>query len=106
MKLLKYGRHFRVGKTKIIVGRNEKENNEIMKLKQKTDYLFEVPNVGSPITLLQGPKTKKMIKLAAELTARYSSAKVEPLLVKYGPKLNKEIEVRKAEDKDISKIRI
>ena len=70
--LLKIGRHFRFGKNKIIVGRNEDENKQLLKLKDASDYYFEVPKVGSPITLLKGQKTKKSIERAAVLTARYS----------------------------------
>ena len=71
IKMLKLGRHFRVGDDKIVVGRNEKENKELLKLKSKSDYYFEVPKIGSPITILQG----KEIKIAASLTARYSDSK-------------------------------
>jgi len=37
IKLLKIGRHFRYGKNKIIVVRNEKENKELLKLKKSSD---------------------------------------------------------------------
>jgi len=56
---LKIGRHFRSGTNKIIVGRNENENRLLIQTKNKTDYFFEVPECGSPTTILQGPKTKK-----------------------------------------------
>jgi len=82
--LLSVGRHFRHGRNKIIVGRNESENKQLINLKSENSYLFEVPNCGSPITLLQGPKTKKAIKKAASLTARYSDAEEERVLVNYG----------------------
>ena len=36
--LLKLGRHFMQGKSKIIVGRNEKENNKLLSLLR--EYLF------------------------------------------------------------------
>lgn len=85
MLLLKLGRHFRCGGNKIIVGRNEKENGMLLKSKEKSDYVFEVPNFGSPVTLLQGKKTAKAVKLAAQLTAAYSDAKRKKVLVKYGP---------------------
>lgn len=82
--LLKVGRHFRQGKNKIIVGKNEKENQEIIARKKAGDLIFEVPGYGSPATLLDGPKTKNAIALAARLTARYSDCKSEKVLVKYG----------------------
>ena len=82
--LLKVGRHFRLGKNKIIVGRNEAENTGLMAKKSRNDYYFEVPNTGSPITVLQGAKTKKAVKTAAALTAFYSDAKTAEVTVNFG----------------------
>jgi tRNA-specific 2-thiouridylase len=82
--LLKVGRHFRFCRNKIIVGRNELENSVLLSRKQKTDYIFEVPEHGSPITILQGMKSKKAIAIAARLTASYSDCIEEQVLVKYG----------------------
>lgn len=62
---------------KIIVERNEQENKILLALKAKSDYYFEAQGCGSPITLLQGPKTKKAIEKAAQLTAYYSDQKRE-----------------------------
>lgn len=73
--LLKTGRHFRFGKNKIIVGRNEPENNALLQKKNKGDYMFEAKGCGSPITLLQGTKTRQAISLAAQLTAYHSDQK-------------------------------
>jgi tRNA-specific 2-thiouridylase len=73
--LLKTGRHFRFGKNKIIVGRNEPENDILLQKKNMGDYWFEAQGCGSPITILQGPKTKEAIDLAARLTAYHSDQK-------------------------------
>jgi predicted ribosome quality control (RQC) complex YloA/Tae2 family protein len=43
-------------------------------LKNTEDYVFEVPDYGSPITILEGEKSKEAIEVAAKLTARYSDA--------------------------------
>jgi len=75
--LLKIGRHFRLGASKIIVGRNEEENKALYDLKDEEDYVFEVPSCGSPITILEGAKSKEAIEAAAKLTARYSDANTE-----------------------------
>ena len=82
--MLKVGRHFRLGENKIIVGRNEAENNFLTAEKAQNDYYFEVPDVGSPITILQGAKTKNAIKAAAALTAFYSDAKSDKVTVSFG----------------------
>ncbi len=105
LELLKIGRHFRFKNNKIIVGRNEKENKKLLELKQKTDYIFEVPNIGSPITVLKGLKTKEAIKIAAKLTARYSDSKGKTK-VKYGKKLEKAIIVINIKESKIKKLRI
>lgn len=94
--LLKHGRHFRINKTKIIIGRNEKENNTIKALKKPGDILMEVMDIPGPITLIRGPKTKKAIKIAARLTVKYSDAKNE-VFVEYN---NKKIKVKALEGKD------
>lgn len=75
LEILRIGRHFRVGNNKIIVGRNQEENEKLKELKKPDDCVFKVQGVPSPITVLQGPKTKKAIQLAAQLTARYSDAR-------------------------------
>lgn len=82
--LLSVGRHFRLGKNKIIVGRNEEENKVLTEKKARSDYYFEVPDVGSPITVLQGAKTKKAVRTAAALTAFYSDAKSAEVTVNFG----------------------
>lgn len=79
IRLIKTGRQFRYKNSKIIVGRNEQENEKLLKL-HKNEYIFEVKGVGSPITLLYGND----IKFAAKLTARYSDSKKKEIEVKYG----------------------
>ena len=81
--LLSVGRHFRLGRNKIIVGRNEAENNVLKAKKSRNDYYFEVPDIGSPITVLQGAKTKKAVRTAAALTAFYSDAKSAEVTVNF-----------------------
>lgn len=103
IELLKVGRHFRFDKNKIIVGRDEQENKRLIKLKDKADYVFEVPGIGSPITLLQGSKKRKAIEIAARLTARYSDAKSKKVLVSYG---SKKIKVLQINEKEINVLRI
>lgn len=107
IKLICIGRHFRFKTNKIIVGRNALENKSILRLKQKSDLVFEAKNVMGPITILQGPKTEEAIDLAAQLTVRYSDAKQNKVTIKYGKeKLNKEIDVKKITETKIKKLRI
>ena len=107
IELLKIGRHFRFNKNKIIVGRNENENKQLLKMKKKDDYYFEIPDFMGPITILQGPKTKKSIERASGLTIRYSDSKEKNVLIKFGKeKLNKSIIIKPLSEEDIEKMRI
>jgi len=107
VQLLKVGRHFRFGKSKIIVGRNEAENNLLLRLKMANDYWFEAQDTGSPITLLQGPKTVASIKRAAGLTAYYSDRKQHSVLVKFGKQeLDRSLRVPIVSQKDVEELRI
>jgi len=107
ISLLKVGRHFRLGSNKIIVGRNEVENKSLLSLKAPNDYYFEVPNCGSPITILQGRKSSEAIRTAASLTARYSDAEEESVRVAYctdGSK--KTLTVTPLPNEDVDRLRI
>jgi tRNA-uridine 2-sulfurtransferase len=105
--LLRIGRHFRVGKNKIVVGRNQAENNFLITNKTKNDYYFEPSDIVGPTTLLQGPKTKGVIEVAAKLTAFYSDAKTPEANVKYGKEsLNKTIRVALPQRADVDRLRV
>jgi tRNA U34 2-thiouridine synthase MnmA/TrmU len=76
INFLRIGRHFRYSpECKIIVGRNNEENDTIKSLSGPDDYIFDVPGYGSPLTLILGKATDGDIALAAALCARYSDAK-------------------------------
>ena len=105
--LLRFGRHFRLNDNKMIVGRNEKENRALIAGKSISDYIFEVPEIAGPVTLLQGRKTKKAIDFAAGLTAAYSDAKTSDVLVNFGRKeLDKSVTVRVPDKAAVSCLRI
>lgn len=107
ISLLRIGRHFRIGSNKIIVGRNIKENQRLINFKRTFDYFFEVPDCGSPITLLQGRKTKKSVLAAASLTAYYSDNTKDRVLVKYGKdKLDNSLYIQKPNSSEVQKLRI
>ncbi len=105
--LLRLGRHFRLGENKIVVGRNEKENKVLVAGKAVNDYVFEVPEIAGPITILQGKKRKKAIDVAARLTAFYSDAKIEIVTVNYGrEKLDKSTNVKVPSREEAESLRI
>jgi hypothetical protein len=105
--LLKVGRHFRLGTNKIIIGRNEAENNVLTAKKTRYDYYFEVPDIGSPVTVLQGLKTKKAIEAAAALTAFYSDAKSDIVAVNFGrERLDKSVTVSVPSRAEVESLRV
>jgi tRNA U34 2-thiouridine synthase MnmA/TrmU len=74
--LLKTGRHFRISPgCKIIVGRNQAENDMIESLRSDNDCLLRIEGIGSPLTLITGEITDETLNMAAALCARYSDAK-------------------------------
>ena len=79
LHLLRTGRHFRVSQScKIIVGRDEEDNDRIESLSEEKDYILSVENFGSPVTLLTGDGAQEFISLAASICSRYSDAKHLP----------------------------
>jgi len=105
--LLRIGRHFRFGKNKIIVGRNEEENKLLVARRKQNELYFELPDIVGPVTVLQGPKTIRAIKIAAELTAFYSDAKIEKVKVNYGREdLNKSLIATIPSKTEVDKLRI
>ena len=94
MNILKYGRHFRFKDSKIIVGRNEIENNMLLQLKKPSDLIMEVQDVLGPITIIQDEFNEETLKYAASLTLRYSDCEESKGKVLYGKdyqNLSKEI---------------
>ncbi len=99
VKLLKYGRHFRYNGSKIIVGRNELENNFLLHLKGLDEIVMEASDVKGPVTLIQGKIEEGIIRFAAKLTLRYSDALKSQGKVIYGKEpsdLKEDIIVEKA----------
>ncbi|MBL7159623.1 hypothetical protein ISS85_04050, partial [Candidatus Microgenomates bacterium] len=105
-QLLKVGRHFRFGDSKIIVGRNEEENKKLLEMKDADDFIFEVIDTPSPTSLLRGPKTEAVIEIAAQLTVFYSDFKGNQVKVKYGKKMEKQILISLPKKKEVEKLRL
>lgn len=75
VKLLRLGRHFRLDpETKVIVGRDERDNILIEKMFREGDALIVLDeDVPSPTTLLRGNVNENTMRTAGELTAAFSS---------------------------------
>jgi len=74
--LLKIGRHFRFSHgVKLVVGRNEEENQKIQTFSQEKDMLLKVSDFPGPLSLLRGRFIEGDIEKAAAITVHYSKAK-------------------------------
>ncbi|MFH1665141.1 MAG: tRNA 4-thiouridine(8) synthase ThiI, partial [Candidatus Omnitrophota bacterium] len=72
IKLLKHGRHFRLTPdTKVVVGRNEKENGALMELKKEGDMILMLTDLPGPSALLRGAIDGDNVKKTAAIVARY-----------------------------------
>jgi len=73
LQLLHFGRHFRLKSgAKLIVGRDEKENQIIEFLAEENDLLIEGVGFGSPIALLKNSKNSEDIDISSSICIRYS----------------------------------
>lgn len=75
VNLLQTGRHLRLTpQVKIIVGKNEVENNLLKQLAHQNEVILELADFPGPTTLYQGPVEDCALKLAAAITAGYGKA--------------------------------
>jgi tRNA-specific 2-thiouridylase len=74
--LLKVGRHFRIGPhTKLVVGRNQGENERIRQLAGDNDLLLRAESIPGPTAIALGDTSAAMEEVMATITAVYSDAK-------------------------------
>lgn len=79
LNLLRIGRHFRLdSNTKVIVGRDEKENDKLEAYKKPHYGHVEALGIGSPVSLVIGDCSDENLKKAAMITARFTSARKKP----------------------------
>jgi tRNA U34 2-thiouridine synthase MnmA/TrmU len=110
LHLLKYGRHYRFNpETKLIVGRTEKDNENILKYHDPLrDVVIDVKDYASPIGLIPHGTKKESLLLAASICTGHSKApKLAPVkvLVKTGKK-RKAIKVIALQPEDVRKLLI
>jgi predicted ribosome quality control (RQC) complex YloA/Tae2 family protein len=79
LNLLRLGRHFRLSDTcKVIVGRDEAENNAIESILGERGPFLRVEDHAGPITVIRGEVDDEAVRMAAALCARYSDARLLP----------------------------
>lgn len=83
--LLKFGRHLRLSDgAKLIIGRNQEDNKELLKIKNSKHTPFDLGDIIGPVSLLSNNATKSDINLATKLILTYAKTqKNTPYTIKY-----------------------
>jgi tRNA U34 2-thiouridine synthase MnmA/TrmU len=109
--LLKMGRHFRLSpRLKLVVGRNEEENQKIQTFSEEGDILLKLLRFPGPLSLLRGEAGEREIEQASAITARYSKAKdlkkVEVICKKAKEDGDRSLSVSPLSEKEIEELMI
>ena len=74
LRLLQYGRHFRLSPiAKAVVGRDRRDNEALLRLyDSKRDVLIKAPDVPGPVVIVPGGASPSEIQQAAAICAGYS----------------------------------
>ena len=76
VSLLKVGRHCRLSdRTRLVVGRNEPENERMDGLIRDGDTVLEVGGVPGPTAVVRGSAGMRELEVAAAIAARYTRAR-------------------------------
>ncbi|MGA7827946.1 MAG: hypothetical protein WCA04_09815 [Geobacteraceae bacterium] len=74
-RLLKIGRHFRVGpRTKVIIGRNEADNLALEGAAQPSEVMVRWADGSSPMGVVTGKTEPEFLETAAKILLRYTKA--------------------------------
>ena len=109
--LLKIGRHLRLGpKTKLVVGRNEKENNLLLETAKNGDYIF-MPDINTPgpTCLVRGEINKDTVQISCSVACYYCRLKDEALNIEYWSYPDKEkkmLNIVPIKENELNKIKI
>ncbi len=84
VRLLHLGRHFRLdGKTKVIVGRNQLENDLLEKMAEPSDILVRPETLPGPSCLVAKGGDEEQLRIAAAICARYCDLEnEEPVMIR------------------------
>ena len=75
IELLKWGRHFRISeRAKIVVGRNQKENEAITSLRAEGDTVLIFEEIPGPTVLVTGEPSPEELEVVASIAVSYSDA--------------------------------
>lgn len=111
VELLKTGRHFRLSRsTKLIVGRDERENSRLLDLAKENDYLFSPSDIKGPASLGRGVFDEGLIRLSCSITCRYcdldGEINAELIYSKVPERQNKVLKVSPVDETTLTGLRI
>lgn len=112
VELLRYGRHFRLGlDTKLVVGRNEKEDIALERLAKEDDFLFyPSQDLAGPTCLGRGIFDEGLVTLSCGITCRYCDLDggiTADIVYRRGPeKEEKVLRVSRIEEEPLQRLRI
>jgi tRNA U34 2-thiouridine synthase MnmA/TrmU len=109
-QLLKFGRHFRLSAAcKLVVGRNERENNVILELAKAGDILMNAGDIPAPIGLLREEISGEVLNTALRVVARYADGNNRKVRMEYWKAGNNEklvAEITPLKENELETIRI
>ncbi|UCH56734.1 MAG: hypothetical protein JSV18_05110 [Candidatus Bathyarchaeota archaeon] len=108
MAFLRLGRHFRLKKARVIVGRNKAENDALQSLAGRTGMPWmEVSEYVGPVTVVMGDVDDNVLSKSAAITVRYSDAPRDaPIDVNYFDEDVKRVKVVSISDEELERYRI
>jgi tRNA U34 2-thiouridine synthase MnmA/TrmU len=74
IRLLRVGRHFRLGKNKLIVGRNAVDNRLLEETAGNDTTVIRPVDVPGPVAIICGKASEKEMQLATAICAKYCKA--------------------------------
>jgi len=111
IELLKIGRHFRISsQAKLVVGRNEKENDRLVNLACQDDYLFmPTDELAGATSLGRGIFSEELIELSCRITSRYCDLNGKgnvDIVYKRIPQENRVLKISPILETELSRFRI
>lgn len=111
LRLLKVGRHFRLSDSaKLVIGRDQKENDELEGLIKDGDVCMQLKDRQGPFSIIRGNADDDLIRFSAGIVAQHTKFRSENNLKvmawRAGAKESQEIVVNAAPIEEVEKIRI
>ena len=109
VQLLRIGRHFRLDAgEKVIVGRDQGENEKLLTMKDETDAVLDVRDHPGPITIIPHGASEEAMTRAASISVRYSDAPAgeEAVVVCHHNGRTHDLSVKAFPDSELDRIRL